>query len=49
LHPGERIHYQVYERSDGGQSHSVDAMFVTENPSVVNVEPTGALEALKAG
>jgi hypothetical protein len=49
LHPGERIHYQVYERSDRGQPRNVEAKFVTENPSVVRVEPTGILEALRPG
>jgi len=51
LKPGERIHYQVMERSEGTELRFVDASFSVEDPTIVRLsEPaTGVLEALRPG
>src|SRR3954470_24093408 len=51
LRPGERIHYQVMERSEGGQLRFPDAKFTIENPLVLRLSEgsSGVLEALRPG
>jgi hypothetical protein len=50
LHPGEQIHYQVLERSESGQTRSVDYELAIKNPKIVRpIEPKGVIEAVELG
>jgi len=51
LKPGERIHYQVMERSGGGALRFADATFAVEDPTIIRLSEgsTGILEALGPG
>jgi hypothetical protein len=51
LKPGERIHYQVLQRSAGGELRFADATFTVEHPNILRVSEgsTGVLEAMKLG
>src|SRR5438046_5759524 len=42
LKPGERIHYQVMERSEGGQLRFTDAKFTIDKPRIVRLREESA-------
>jgi len=51
LHPGERIHYTVLERSGDSQPRfAADYEFAIEDAEIVRlIEPTGVIEAVRPG
>lgn len=50
LDPGERIHYQVVERTSDSQTRSVDYELTIENPQIVRaIEPKEVIEAVAPG
>jgi hypothetical protein len=51
LHPGEQIHYQVRERSEGSRLREPARYeFATENSEIVRlIKPTGMFEAVRPG
>jgi len=50
LHPGERIHYTVLERSDNGPARFPATSFAVEDPDVVRLlDPAGKFEAVARG
>jgi hypothetical protein len=50
LHPGERIHYTVLERSSSGRPRFPTTEFAAEDPDVVRlIGPAGSFEAVAPG
>jgi hypothetical protein len=50
LQPGERIHYQVIERSASAPPRSVDYELAIADPGIVRaLEPAGVIEAVRPG